>query len=258
MRYIINKVTAIAAFFATFACIGQNQSSMLYSSAEFQLKEITINQADIRAKIYLVVIDPNKMKSKIYGLTKNYPSGRSSIGLINNESIQIIIGSGFVQNYFPLEPNGFLKIDGITINSLKDRGYNGIIGVKNSKLILTNHSSQLVSTLQEGFQSGPTLIRDGRIIYDFNSPKANELAKRAFIGINAQNKIIAAIVTTPISLKNLASILLNPINVSDLKCKNSINLSGGGAETLVVKTKDRVYPYGNTELDQAALLTFYK
>jgi uncharacterized protein YigE (DUF2233 family) len=69
-------------------------------------------------------------------------------------------------------------------------------------------------------------------------------------------KIVAAITTEPVTLKDLAEYLKNA-TFRELKCKSVVNLSGGGSEALVVKANGQIYNYGSYSAYESALLVFY-
>ena len=232
------------------------QETTIESSNGLTLKEFTVRGSKLSTKLYAVIIDPAKFKVKIAGFSKENKSGVSPLGLIANEGVKVVLGSGFVKNFYPITPNGFLKVNNKLVSELKREGYNGIVGSKNNELQLLRSVSPLISSLYDGFQTGPILIDEGVIKFRPTSDASREPYNRAFIAINNEGKIVAAITTEPVTLEALSEFLKSP-PFQDLKIKKAFNLSGGGSETLVVKINDKVYKYGSYSLYESALIAFF-
>jgi uncharacterized protein YigE (DUF2233 family) len=232
------------------------QEKTIASSDGLILKEFTIRDSKISTKIYAVIIEPVNIKVKIAGFSKENKSGVSPLALIDNAEAKIVLGSGFVKSFYPITPNGFLKLRNKVIVDLKKEGYNGVVGTKGNKLQLLRSNSQLIGSLYDGFQTGPILIDDSAIKFKPTSQASRNKYNRAFIAINYDGKIVAAITNEPVTLEALSEFLLNP-SFKDLKSKVVFNLSGGGSETLVVKMNKTIYKYGSYSLYESALITFY-
>lgn len=249
-------MTIVLALLTITAFTQKTFEKHLYQDAGFVLKEFTIRERDMNTTMYVAVIDPSFKRAKVEGITKVNSNGCTALDMVKRNKASVVLGSGFVTSFYPLIPNGFLKIDNKVISPLKKKGYNGIVGIKKGKLMVLSFDSRVVTELDEGFQTGPFLLRDGKVVYNRESLAARDLYNRAFIGVNVAGKIIAAVTTEPVSLLQLSDFLAST-NLKDLRCIEAVNLSGGGSETLVVLGKGKLFTYGSFTDSQSALIAFY-
>jgi uncharacterized protein YigE (DUF2233 family) len=107
-------------------------------------------------------------------------------------------------------------------------------------------------------QLGPRLIENGSVVVFGNEPQTRTPTSRGFIAKCADATIVVGITETPVSLYHLATYLGAAQRDGGLACDQAVNLSGGGAELLIVKSDDGavVYAGGNTTVRQAALVAF--
>lgn len=238
------------------ACKLYSQELTIAGTESLKLKEFRISSSKISTNIYVVIMEASSTKVKVAGFSKENKSGVSPIGIINTSNAKVVLGSGFVKSFYPITPNGFLKIDNKLINELKTSGYNGIVGSQNNKLQLLRSNSAGINTLKDGFQTGPILIEGGVVKFKPTTQNSMEKYNRAFIGINTRGQLIAAVTTVPVTLQALSEFLTTS-PFPDIKCTQVINLSGGGSEVLVVKVNDNIYKYGSYSLYESALLVFY-
>lgn len=223
-------------------------------------KLFTVNTPDVTGMV--AVVDPQVLKPKVIGYSRDRRAGITPLeAMFENDKPELVLGSGFVIKYYPIMPNGFLKINNrlinaVNFNSMNDnpKGYSTIIGVKQDRLRILPRSSPEVATLKEGFQVGPTLVTDGR-----KGSFTQALATRAFVGITADNKIVIGVTTELTNLNHLASFLVAPpTGYGSLKCAEAVNLSGAGAEALVARIpgQNTTFKFGQYNLYGASLLTF--
>lgn len=221
----------------------------------FQFDSVKIND---KIPAYIVVLDQQAMTAKVVGFDKNNRSGISPRGAFYDTRCSVVLGSGYVVRYYPVTPNGFLKIDRKTINPVNmnsmdatQKGYSTIVGVMKGKIKIFPRNGD-PGAVEEGIQVGPTLVTNGH-----KDGLAHQHATRAFIGITYDNKILVGITTDRIDLNDIATFLANPPGkYAHMKCNTAVNLSGGGAEALIVKAGAKTFYYGNVELKGASQLTF--
>ena len=241
---------------SAFLPIQKKTEEVISENRGYLLKKFVVHQSTINTTIYATIIDPRTVRVKIEGLTQKYSNGRSAIE-VGRKGAKVVLGGGFMSSFYPIIPLGFLKIDGAVITALKTKGYNGVAGVKNGVLSLLSSSSQSATNLDEGFQTGPFLIREGKIVFKPTTDASRNAYNRAFVGFNVNGKILVAVTTEPVTLQQLAQYLLNSA-YADLKCQSVLNLSGGGSETLVVRGMNKqLFTYGSFNDNQSALIAFY-
>lgn len=231
---------------------------IIHSQEDFQLKDYKLLGL-VNTTIHLAILDPSSYRAEVLGMNDDQPKGIVPEEVAGEDrSVTVLLGSGFVESFSPLTPNGFLKVKGQVINELKRQGYNGVVGVRKDNLELLSSTSQLYA-LDGGFQTGPFLVRDRRMVYNTELSSANIKDNRAFIGTNVSGKIVAAVTEGPISLTELSQVLSSASTPSDLRCVTALNLSGGGSEALVVRGDNGTYHnYGSTSDHQSALIGFFR
>ncbi len=106
------------------------------------LKKFEIKIDNVMTVLYAVFIDPSAYASDIIGMRSENDDGVMAGEIVKEGKVKVVLGSSFVETYQPLKPNGFLKVDGVVVSSLKNNGYNGIVGVQGQKLqLLSSRSS---------------------------------------------------------------------------------------------------------------------
>lgn len=256
----MKKINSVALMLLSFSFLSLQTSSpeeTLFKTKGLLLKRFQVRDSNIRTTIYVAIIDPGLFHPDVAGITESYSEGRSAIDVAENGA-KVVLGSGFVKSFSPMIPTGFLKIDNSVINPFSKNGYNGIAGIKDDKLLLLTSSPTSSKQVTAGFQTGPFLVIDGRVVYNNTTPKAAERHNRSFIAFNKNGKILAAITVGPISLKELSKFLTST-QYKDLQCRSVLNLSGGGSETLVVhdRASKKIFSYGGYTDNQSAMITFY-
>lgn len=91
------------------------------------------------------------------------------------------------------------------------------------KLERSTDLSTPVDAMKEAIQGGPFLVEKGRIIQGLDNKK---LARRTFVATDGQGGWCIA-VTTPITLRKLASWLTQPQALGNFKVSTALNMDGG-------------------------------
>lgn len=210
------------------------------------------SEATGNASLKIVLIDQAQYRASVFGITQKRQTGVTALELVLDNGAAVALGSGFVTSFSPLIPNGFLKIEGRVISKVNTKGYSGIIGVdlRGMVRLLPATAFNAIETLREGFQVGPTLIKDGEV------QKLNtNYHTRAFCGLTRDNKVVIGISLDRMDLNALARFLANPPETfRQLKCVTALNLAGGGSEALVVERKQ--VQEGNYDLKCASVVGF--
>ncbi len=232
-----------------------------YQQKGFVVRSASV-EGSIKTTIWYAVISPDLMKARIAGYTPNNLSGMSAIRALADGKAKVVLGSGFVKSYFPLMPQGFLKMDGHIISKASNSDYTEIIAIKNGKVLIMPRT-KIEPSIEAGFQVGPILVNDGGNEYEkrkyYARPNQKVPANRAFLAINNNGKLIAAVTEGPVTLRELAAFLTSKKSAIDLNCTIAVNLSGGSAETLVIQKSDgSLLKYGEgAEIKETSLLVFY-
>jgi len=253
-----SQISILSLFFiaSSFVPVQKKPEEVISENRGYVLKKFVVHQNAINTIIYAAIIDPKTIRVKIEGLTEKYSSGRRAIE-VGRTGAKVVLGGGFMSSFYPIIPNGFLKIDGTVITALKVKGYNGLAGVKEGVLSLLSANSLSATQVDEGFQTGPFLIKDGKIVFKPTTNASRMAYNRSFVGFTANGTILVGITTEPVTLQQLAQYLINA-GYPELTCKSVLNLSGGGSETLVVRGLDKtLFTYGSFNDNQSALIAFY-
>jgi hypothetical protein len=233
-------------------------TEILYQDDGYTLKRFDITDQEMKSTLFVSTMDPRLWEAEIAGLEDASGYGVVPYDLPGTSAGEpsVILGSAFVKSFRPLVPKGFLKINGNEISAMEGNGYNGIVGTAEGKLDLDDIAIKDLTELDGGFQSGPVLVRNGSNAYR-QSRNSNVTDTRAFVGINKQGQIIAAITDGPVSLAELSR-FLSTTNIRELRCLQAINLAGGGSETMVVRTSSAKQDFfmGSYNAEHSALLVF--
>jgi len=251
----MRTIVLFFAFLSLGFILQDSGETVIFKHPDYVLKKYVIRTREFSTTLFVVIIEPKHVKAKIQGLTQRHSNGRTAVEVVRTGA-KVVLGGGFVSSFYPLIPNGFLKIDGATISALRAGGYNGVAGVNGGKLSLLRCSNESIDKVYEGFQTGPFLVQGGSVVFRPSSEASYRAYNRAIVAINTNNKVVVAVTTEPVTLLQLATFLSGTSN-TDLKSKEVLNLAGGGSETLVVKGNNTVYTYGSFQDNQSALIAFY-
>jgi len=138
------------------------------------------------------------------------------------------------------KPIGDIVIDGKII-------HDGCIGpafivsaLDNSVQIVSQEEYRTIpkNTLRLGIQTGPTLVKDGKIALDPGAEGFHiaRSAQRTAIGLTADGKLILIATDVPIYLYKLADVMLKA------GCISAVTLDGGGSTGIYYDGKVKVHP----------------
>lgn len=242
------------AVFLSLCCASAQQD--LTKGEGYKLIKVKSEKIDA----LMAVIDTKKLKPFVAGYTFDNPNGLSPLDAIfKDPNIEVVLGTGFVKSFYPLIPEGFLKINNKTINSVNHLGYPIILGIQNEKILLINKSSKETESLTDGFQIGPSIIIHG--IPNKELKTNNVFASRAFFGFTTDGKMIAGLTRNDVYLRDLAVLLsAPPAGFKEIQCTEAVNLAGGGSEALVIREfpNNKVAAFGNPKVLGASMLVFVK
>ncbi len=230
------------------------QPDMREPAPGIRLSEMRINGA----RLAIAAIDSARFQPKVVGVTPEESAGRSPLGGLLKTNADLLLGSGFVEQFFPLTPLGLLVVDGVEISQLSPSGLSAILAIHEKRIALIRRDAYRPLGTLGAIQIGPWLIEDGVVRINPKEPERRPPFTRAFFALCEQGVWLAGVTLDPVHLLHLATFLASPEANGGYACLQAANLSGGGAEALVVrarKTRDP-YLYGNVNLRQASLVAF--
>jgi len=163
-------------------------------------------------------------------VTSYMSRGESFNMIINRINPLAIINGGFYCTK-TLKPLGDIVVDGKMIND----GYIGpaFVIFKNSRIakIVSQYEYSKIDKkqLSIGIQTGPTLLKSGKICINLRKEGFRHVSGSAFrsaIGLTSENKLILLVTSRKITLNSLAHTMLS------LGCVNALSLDGGGSSAI--------------------------
>ena len=108
-----------------------------------------------------------------------------------------------------------------------------------ARIVCQNDYDQLDKrTLRLGMQTGPTLVRNGKIALNLRSEgfHISGCATRMALGLTADHKLVIVAINAPVSFAKLATTMLVA------GCTSAVCLDGGSSSALFAEGKIRVSP----------------
>ena len=232
--------------------------------------------APLNADIVYLTIQRGRLTPKVIGVTPSAPAGPSAIDALTDQRVHVVVGSAYVETFYPPTPVGLLVVSGRTINALNKQGMSTVLAVRSGKLVLMSKEEYNASRVEGAFQVGPQLVKSGQVVskglLQFEpgivdpkkqfaySQKVEEepRATRAFVGFRADGTLVLGVTLHAVRLSDLAVFLATKTELGGLGCSEAVNLCGGGSEVLAFRTGRETQSFGNGTLRQAALLTFVR
>ncbi len=238
------------------------------SSSKFPLSEPILTEglvlsrqwipSPLNTSLIAIVVDQAKFRPRIIGVTRESPSGQSVSGLLNHSQAEVAIGGGFVESFYPLTPTGLLIVDGKAISPKSKKGYSGIIAVQNKKLKISHRDVFESDKTTGAFQVGPTLVSRDSVRISPQEPQKRNPYTRGFVGIRKDGKVVLGLTENRVHLYHLARHLNKSVAEKGVGCVEAVNLSGGGAEAIAVRSGNNLLLFGNSTLRQASMIAFEK
>ena len=207
-------------------------------------------KSPLDAHVVIVTIQSENAVPQVIGVTRQAPAGHSASGVVSRGLADIVLGSGFVQQFVPPAPVGLLIVDGEQISAINPKGFDTIIAITTDRLRLVAKDDFNDKGVTGAIQTGPWLVRDGKTSQV--ETKGARSATRSFVCEMKNGELVLGITEDPVFLYDLARYLAS----SEVSCLNATNLAGGGSEALVFKNKEGRQMYGNARLRQASLIAF--
>jgi uncharacterized protein YigE (DUF2233 family) len=232
--------------------------------------------APLNADIVYLTIRGSRLTPKVIGVTPAAPAGPSAIDALTDQRVHVVVGSAYVETFYPPTPVGLLIVAGRTINPLNKQGMSSVLAVRSGRLALTSKEEYNASRVEGAFQVGPQLVKSAQVVskgllqveprivdpkkqFAYSQKVTEEpRATRAFVGFRADGTIVLGVALQPVRLSDLALFLAAKTEFGGLGCSEAVNLCGGGSEVLTFRTGRETQSFGNKSLRQAALLTFLR
>lgn len=209
------------------------------------------------ATVIVAVIDAVRFQPRIVGVERDNPSGHSSLAALMRSDADLVIGSGFVEQFYPLKPLGLLVIDEVEVSPLAAKGFPSILVVQDNQLVFEPKEAYVAGDASGAIQTGPWLVQDGETAIEKGEPWAKPWATRSWVALCSNDIILAGITLDRVSLYSLADFISSPEKNGGHECHQAVNLAGGGSESLVLRGLDEEpTTFGNVSTRQGSLVIF--
>ncbi len=226
-------------------------AGVLYGQIGVHFAQVYV-EPPLNTELVIAVVVPEVVHPKVIGITPETKAGQSGLGVMQHEGADVVIGSGFVQDYSPPVPVGLLIVDGNIVSPLNLRGgLKFILAVRNNNIQIVSRETFDYEGVTGAIQVGPCLVKDGRVSIHSDEPDKIKLATRSFVGILSDGNIIVGVTLSPVSLLHLAKHL-----VSEYQCIDAVNLAGGGSEVFAIRQDEEIKSFGNRYMRQASTIAF--
>lgn len=153
-----------------------------------------------------------------------------------NKALIVINANFFDEN---IQPLGLVQDNGRTLNPFKNISWWSVFCLKDTTPTIVHSSQAKGMSCDVAIQAGPRLVVDGNI------PKFNdETSYRTAIGINRAHEVFFVIAHDPISMRELAQILVQPESAGGLECSNALNLDGGTSSQVYASIGNLTVSFG--------------
>jgi uncharacterized protein YigE (DUF2233 family) len=171
-----------------------------------------------------------------------YPGEGESLARVEKmrgcgQALVCVNGPFFETDSMPPKALGLMVSEGVMLQPLRDVNW-GVFRISKDGLKATIVPRRRflkdddIQSLGFALQSGPTILRDGRI----TQPALSDRARRTAIGLDSKNRVVLLIVNFPISLPAMARVAMDELEIVDL-----MNLDGGSSTQMVVRQQNDTY-----------------
>lgn len=178
-----------------------------------------------------VTIDPSASLFRVLesGGGKSGSSRALYLGdYIGRDDAKIIVSGGYMSSFSPPKPLGLVKVKGIQINPPHTTWLGkGMFCTDGRQIKIGSFELKSAEAFSDCLQSGPLLIRDGKVRYDADAPiesgedkLVNSVQSQAFICVDANDQVKLG-VSDPIQLDAFSRFLK-----TELKCRDALRLTG--------------------------------
>ena len=184
--------------------------------------------------------------------------GISALEAVLEHGHQLVVGSGFVSMYNPVEPLGLLQLNGKVESDLTPRGYTRILGVHADGLSVIGRRDYHPGLFESALQVGPGIVQSGKL--DILQRERNLPAHiRAFVA-TCEDRWLAGVAQEPMHLYDLGEQLIAYFEAEALACDEVVNLSGDREALLAVMSSDgkSIAYFGDPSLTKASIIAFGK
>ena len=200
----------------------------------------------------LIEIDPALMESVLVAKPEQ---GISALQAVQQNNLNVVVGSGFVTELHSLHPHGLLLHEGRTVNPVQTHGYTRILGINDKGMGVVHKSDFQRQLFHSAIQTGPGIVEEGQLDIserDLQRPKYF----RSFVAV-CQSRWIAGVSLTPQHLRTLGQQVLAYVQKQQWQCNDVVNLAGDREAVLVVQLADggSVY-HGDPHTHKVSLIGF--
>ena len=182
-------------------------------------------------------------------------SGSTALDALG-DGYALVLGSGFVSVFNPVEPLGLLLLEGRVVSEPAPHGYTRILGVAGGALRVTGRGEFHPGLFEAALQVGPGVVQAGKLDI---LQRERELTPyiRAFAATCA-DRVLAGVAQNPMHLYDLGERLLAYFAHQALTCEEVVNLSGDREALLAIVADDggSVAYFGNPTLPKASVVAF--
>ncbi len=168
----------------------------------------------------------------------------------------LVLGSGFVSVFNPVEPLGLLQLQGRVVSEPAPHGYTRILGIASGALEVIGRSDFHPGLFEAAMQVGPGVVQAGKLDI---LQRERELTPyiRAFAATCA-DRFLAGVAQDPMHLYDMGERLLAYFAAEGLNCAEVVNLSGDREALLAIGAEDggSVAYFGNPTLPKASVVAF--
>lgn len=168
----------------------------------------------------------------------------------------LVLGSGFVSVFNPVEPLGLLQLEGRVVSEPAPHGYTRILGVRAGVINVVARADYHPGLFEAAMQVGPGVVQAGRL--DILQQERELPAYIRAFAVTCADRFLAGVAQVPMHLYDVGERLLAYFHANGLRCDEVANLSGDREALLAIASADgaSVAYFGNPTLPKAALLAF--
>ncbi|NOX52160.1 MAG: phosphodiester glycosidase family protein [Gammaproteobacteria bacterium] len=211
-------------------------------------------QADAESDVdvLLIVLDANAYDPYLVAAPGKGVSVQTAM---NEQSLEVIIGSGFVSELHSLEPVGLLQFEGSILSAVQRHGYTRILGINDSGLGVVHRKNYQRGIFHSALQTGPGIVENGKLdisVRDLQRPKYY----RSFIAVCEANWVLG-VSLQPMNLRPIGERLLAFFATSNMVCDDVVNLAGDREAVIAIRHADQpLLFHGDPETYKVSMLGF--